>query len=46
MLNNTVCLSGTCATPIGIVRRHFGVLLANNLLDGFPGARDGATGAS
>jgi hypothetical protein len=45
VVNNTVFLSGTSSTPIEY--RFAGttdVLLANNLLDGFIWARDGATG--
>jgi uncharacterized protein DUF4082/Big-like domain-containing protein len=46
VLNNTIYLSGTYATPIEYrFAGTTGVLVANNLLDGFPWARDGATGS-
>ena len=45
VVNNTVFLSGTHSTPIEYrFSGTTGVLLANNLLDGFLWARDGATG--
>jgi hypothetical protein len=45
VLNNTVYLSGTYATPIEYrFASTTGVQLKNNLLDGFIWARDGATG--
>ncbi len=46
VLNNTVYLSGTYATPIEYrFAGSTGVALTNNLVDGFIWARDGATGA-
>jgi hypothetical protein len=45
VLNNTVYLSGTYATPIEYrFTGTTGAVLKNNLLDGFISARDGATG--
>jgi hypothetical protein len=45
VLNNTVFVSGTYATPIEYrFAGSTGVVLANNLLDGTIGVRDGATG--
>jgi hypothetical protein len=47
VLNNTVFLSGTYATPIEYrFARTSGVVLTNNLLDGAIGQRDGATGTA
>jgi hypothetical protein len=45
VLNNTVIVSGTYATPIEYrFETSTGILLANNLLDGPIGRRNGATG--
>jgi hypothetical protein len=45
VLNNTVFVSGTYATPIEYrFAATTGVVLANNLLDGTIGVREGATG--